>query len=135
MYRHPRSIRLAGQLVEERFVRAVGPRGQNPRHQATAVELRLNVAQSKLPEDAKARLLELARAQVTKGGVLIVTARRSASQQENRVAARSRFARLLARAARRPARRVRGEMPQSARESRLAGKHRRSARKRERQGQ
>jgi ribosome-associated protein len=133
--RHHRSIRIAGQSVEERFVRAAGPRGQNPRHQATAVELRLNVAQASLPEEAKARLLTLARAQMTKGGVLIVTARRSASQQENRTAARTRVATLLARAARRPARRLEGDMPQSAREFRLADKHRRSVQKRARRDQ
>ena len=81
--------------IHERFVRAVGPDGQNPRHKATAVELRFDVSRSSLPPDVRARLLALGGRHVTADGVLVVTSRRYRSQLRNRDAARAELRQLV----------------------------------------
>ena len=118
--------------VKERFVRASGPGGQNVRKEATAVELRVDVARSSLPLDLKERLFALGGRHVTKAGVLVVFSRALRSQPENRDAARARLAALLERAAKPPKIR-KGTKPRAvALEERLVSKHLRSAVKRTR---
>ena len=59
------------------FIRASGPGGQHVNKAATAVQLRFDVAHSpSLPDDVRARLIELAGKQINKEGVLIIDARR-----------------------------------------------------------
>src|SRR6185295_2966717 len=58
--------------VDERFVRAFGPGGQNPRKEATAVELRVDLEAAALPADVKERLRLLAGRRVTADGVLVI---------------------------------------------------------------
>jgi ribosome-associated protein len=81
--------------IQERFVRAVGPGGQNPRHRATAVELRFDVNRSSLPADVRARLLAAGGRRVTADGMLVVTSRRYRSQLRNREAARAELRQLV----------------------------------------
>jgi len=85
--------------VKERFVRAMGPDGENPRRKATAVELRFDIDASSLPPDVKARLIAIAGRRVTKKHVLVVVSRRFRSQVRNREAAHREFVDLLRRAA------------------------------------
>ena len=60
MLRVTDSITVDDHEIEERFVRAVGPGGQNMRKEATAVELRFDIGSSSLPADVKERLRALA---------------------------------------------------------------------------
>jgi ribosome-associated protein len=92
------NIVVSDRELKERFVRAIGPDGQNPRKRATAVELRFDVDASSLPLDVKARLIAVAGRRVTKNHVLVIVSRRFRSQVRNREAAREEFAGLLRKA-------------------------------------
>src|SRR6202011_5711060 len=84
-------ISLDERELEERFVRASGPGGQNVNKVATAVELRFDIPPSSLPPDVKERLIALAGSRVTTDGVLLIDSREYRTQSANRDAARARL--------------------------------------------
>ena len=116
------ALSLDDREVDERFVRASGPGGQNVNKVATAVELRFDVRASSLPADVKDRLLAIAGSRITADGVLLIDSREHRTQARNREAARERFVELIARAARPPRPRKATRPRPAAREKRLETK-------------
>ena len=126
-----RTVSIDDRELDERFVHASGPGGQNVNKVATAVELRMDVARSpSLPDDLKRRLAAVAGRQLTADGVLIVFAQRFRSQDRNREDARARLVAMLAEAAIRPIRRRATRPTLGSQLRRLEGKTLRGAIKR-----
>ena len=112
--------------VDERFVRASGPGGQNVNKVSSAVRLRFDVrASPSLPPDVKARLERLAGNRMTGEGVLIINAQRHRTQERNRADALERLVALVREAAIPPVPRRETKVPRAERRRRREHKRRR----------
>jgi len=135
MIRITPSISIAERELEEHFIRAPGPGGQNVNKLASAVELRFDVRRSpSLPDDVRARLEHLAGKRLTRDGVLVIDAHRHRTQARNRQDARARLVDLIRRAAVAPRPRRATKPTAGSRERRLESKKRRATTKGLRQG-
>ena len=103
MIRVTDTISLDDDELQESFVRASGPGGQNVNKVSTAVQLRFDVRRSRsLPNDVAIRLMRIAGSRLTKDGVLVLIAQNSRTQERNRAEARERLFDMIREAAVKP---------------------------------
>ncbi|MGN6376286.1 MAG: alternative ribosome rescue aminoacyl-tRNA hydrolase ArfB [Sphingomonas sp.] len=120
-------IEVPEEALEERFLAASGPGGQNVNKVATACQLRADVFRLGLAPDVYKRLKTLAGSRMTTGGELVITARRYRTQEANRQDARERLAELLEKAHERPTKRRATKPTRAAKARRVDAKKSRSA--------
>jgi ribosome-associated protein len=117
--------------LEERFVRASGPGGQNVNKVATSVQLRFDPASSPaLAPEVQERVRQLAGSRVTSDGVVVIEARRHRTQAQNREDARERLVELIRRALVRPRQRRKTRPTRRSIERRVQSKRQRAEKKR-----
>lgn len=115
-------IEVPDSAIEERFLAATGPGGQNVNKVATACQLRVDVFALGLHPETYLRFKLAAGSRLTAGGTLVLTARRYRTQEANRADARERLADLLAKAEEREARRVKTKPSRAAKARRVDAK-------------
>ncbi|HKX22405.1 MAG TPA: alternative ribosome rescue aminoacyl-tRNA hydrolase ArfB [Rhizorhapis sp.] len=118
----PESYEIPADALEERFITASGPGGQNVNKVATAVQLRVNLYRLGLPPYAFRQLKALAGSRVTGEGVLVLTAQRFRTQEANRQDARQRLVEMIAKAHERQAPRIKTKPSKTAKAKRVESK-------------
>ncbi|MEK6790786.1 MAG: alternative ribosome rescue aminoacyl-tRNA hydrolase ArfB [Deltaproteobacteria bacterium] len=118
-------IRVIGNIfidesdIQEEFVRSGGPGGQHVNKVSTAVQLRFDIAGSRLPQGVKERLIRLGGRRVTEAGTLVLSARETRSRAMNRAEALKKLIGLIKKATEAPVKRVKTRPSLSAKQKRV----------------
>ena len=127
------TIAIDEKEIQQEFIRASGPGGQNVNKVSTAVQLRFDVGNStSLPDDVRERLIHLAGRRITEDSILIIDARRFRAQERNRQDAINRLVKLIRKASEKPKPRRKTSPTLASKKHRLETKHRRGETKRTR---
>lgn len=133
MIRITRTLSIADSEIQEQFIRASGPGGQNVNKVSSAVQLRFDVAHSpSLPEAVRARLTVLAGRRINQEGILTIEAQRFRTQGRNRDDARVRLVELIRRATEVPELRRATKPTRASQRRRLESKQRHGDTKKQR---
>jgi ribosome-associated protein len=130
MIRVTNTLSIDPRDLEETFIRASGPGGQNVNKVSTAVLLRFNLAAAAMPDDVRARLVRLAGKRLSQEGILLITSQRHRTQDRNRTEALEALVELVRQATIRPVKRVKTRPTLASKRRRVDAKTLRGAIKR-----
>lgn len=120
-------ISIPDNELEERFVRASGPGGQNVNKVSTSVQLRFSVVKSpSIPPDVKSRMFRLFRNKINNDGFIVIISDIYRTQLQNREEAQRRLAELIKSATVVPKFRRKTKATYSSKQKRMESKRRNS---------